>query len=401
MKELMVVQPDYVANFSCVGAACRDHCCKRWSITLDKQTYRKYTKSQNAEIRRIAITDISVSRASFSNWAEIKLNEHGNCPYLDQDQLCKVHKRLGADALSETCSSYPRLEHVYRHEKRNSLNISCPEAARQVLFNPTALNMQSMPIQKNGYFRAPELNIEGQLINLFCANFLMSPQPRIEENLYSIASFLLYCQKLEGTIDSKLPAMEAYFEALLGKLQGGSVTEYLENIPFNQNLQWQLLIRIQQCCVDSPNSRGRETLYSYLGKLIEHLVVEFDNEQLEERMKLLSAAWNDKALLFFSDHPHVLRNYFLYRLHHNQFAIRGGQPLLKEFYLLMVDFFFIRSLISAHILKVGQITEDDVIDIFYSYHVFRQHSAKVEADFRTEIDKVKINDDLSLLQLLV
>lgn len=65
MKELMVVQPDYVANFSCVGAACRDHCCKRWSITLDKQTYRKYTKSQNAEIRRIAITDISVSRASF------------------------------------------------------------------------------------------------------------------------------------------------------------------------------------------------------------------------------------------------------------------------------------------------------------------------------------------------
>lgn len=67
----------------------------------------------------------------------------------------------------------------------------------------------------------------------------------------------------------------------------------------------------------------------------------------------------------------------------------------------MVDFFFIRSLISAHILKVGLITEDDVIDIFYSYHAFRQHSAKVEADFRTEIDKVKINDDLSLLQLLV
>ncbi|EPZ0753721.1 flagellin lysine-N-methylase, partial [Yersinia enterocolitica] len=52
MKELKIIQPNYVSNFNCVGSECRDHCCKRWNISLDKETYRRYIKSQNADIRR-------------------------------------------------------------------------------------------------------------------------------------------------------------------------------------------------------------------------------------------------------------------------------------------------------------------------------------------------------------
>lgn len=80
MKELTVVQPIYVENFSCIGASCRDHCCKRWTITLDKNTYRKYAKSHNPDIKRIAVTNISVTRTSTANWAAIKLTEQGNSP---------------------------------------------------------------------------------------------------------------------------------------------------------------------------------------------------------------------------------------------------------------------------------------------------------------------------------
>ncbi|ELX2307144.1 flagellar protein FliB, partial [Yersinia enterocolitica] len=112
-------------------------------------------------------------------------------------------------------------------------------------------------------------------------------------------------------------------------------------------------------------------------------------------------AWNDKAIPFLEQHSYLLRNYFLYRLHHDQFAIKSELPLLKSLYLLVVDYFFIKSLISAHLIKTGKLTESLVIDIFYSYHTFRQHSARSTADFIREIDQVKVNDDLSLLQLLV
>ncbi|EEQ06404.1 flagellin lysine-N-methylase [Yersinia bercovieri] len=401
MKELTVVQPVYVENFSCIGASCRDHCCKRWTISLDKETYRKYAKSHNPDIKRIAVTNIAVTRTSSANWAAIKLTEQGNCPYLDVDQLCGIYKRLGKDALSDTCTVYPRSEHIYKTEKRNSLNISCPEAARQVLFNPDGLNMNTQVIELKSFFQAPELNIEGQLINLFCANLLMSDQPKIEENLYAIASFLLFYQKLEGDINTKLPYMESGYEGLLQQFESNEILDCLGKLTFNAELQWQLLIRLQNFMTKTPESRGRETMFNYLNPLLDHIVVGFDVELVADKMKELSRVWCEDAGPFFSDNPHILRNYFLYRLHHNQFAILDEFSLLKQFYLIIVDFFFIRSLISVYVKNNKQLTEDIIIDIFYSYHAFSQHSSSVTTMFIEEIDKVKVNDDLSSLQLLI
>ncbi|AKP32213.1 flagellin lysine-N-methylase [Yersinia aleksiciae] len=401
MKQLQITEPEYVQRFSCVGSACRDHCCKRWSITLDKKTYNKYIKSQDAEIKRIAVTNIVVNKKDHAKWATIQLNEDHNCPYLDEQSLCNVHKRLGVEALSRTCADYPRIERVYKQETQRSLTLSCPEVVRQVLFNPTALNMSTSSVIRADYAKAPEANLEGRLINLFCANLLMPEQVQIEQNLYSVASFLLHCQKLTGDTESKLAEMEAVYEHLTGKLHSGDVAGYLAGLPYNGHMQWQLLIRLQQFITEFPGTRGRETLFIYLSKLIKNLVNDFDNDQVNEKMQQLGSIWNNQALPFFQQQPHILRNYFLYRLHHDQFAINSDVPLLKALYLLVVDFFFIKSLISAHLQQGGELTEDIVIDIFYSYHAFRQHTLQATKKFIGEIDKVKVNDDLSLLQLLV
>lgn len=401
MKQLQIIEPEYVQRFSCVGSACRDHCCKRWSITLDKKTYNKYIKSQDPKIKQIAVANIDINKKDHAKWATIRLNKDQNCPYLDEQSLCNVHKRLGPEALSRTCATYPRIDREYKQETQKSLTLSCPEAARQVLFNPTALNMSTSTIIRAEYAKVAEAQLEGRLINLFCANLLMPEQEQIEQNLYSVTSFLLHYQKLTGDTESKLVSMEAAYEHLMGKLHSGDVAGYLAELPYNGHLQWQLLIRLQQFITEFPGSRGRETLFIYLAKLIKNLVNDFDNEQVNEKMQQLGHVWNTQALPFFQQQPHILRNYFLYRLHHDQFAINSNMPLLKLLYLLIVDFFFIKSLISAHLQHDGVLTEDVVIDIFYSYHVFRQHTPLATEQFISEIDKVKVNDDLSLLQLLV
>lgn len=139
----------------------------------------------------------------------------------------------------------------------------------------------------------------------------------------------------------------------------------------------------------------------YLNSLIEYLVVDFNIEVVGDKMEELSRIWREDAGMFFSEHPYILRNYFLYALHHNQFAINDSIPLLKQFYLIIVDFFFIRSLISIYVKDNKTLTEDVIIDIFYSYHAFSQHSTGVKNCLIEEIDKVKVNDDLSSLQLLI
>ncbi|WP_315852221.1 flagellin lysine-N-methylase [Yersinia frederiksenii] len=136
-----MIQPDFVKKFSCVGSACRDHCCNGWDISIDKNTYRKYKNSQNQTIRNIAIKNVSVTRTNTVDWAKIRLKEDGNCPYLDEARLCEVHKRLGSAALSQTCSTYSRSHHQYQTETFDTLTLSCPEVTRLVLFNPNAFSL--------------------------------------------------------------------------------------------------------------------------------------------------------------------------------------------------------------------------------------------------------------------
>lgn len=115
MKEITVTEPAFVTHFSCSGSACSDHCCKGWKITLDKTTVKKYLASKDATIRTIAQDNIILLKKNNSHWGEIKLpSALGNCPYLDEDRLCRVQKTLGAKALSHTCSSFPRAHHTYK-----------------------------------------------------------------------------------------------------------------------------------------------------------------------------------------------------------------------------------------------------------------------------------------------
>lgn len=51
MKRQQVLSVDYFDKFECIGNKCEDHCCKNWSITIDKKHILniKNYKNQNLE----------------------------------------------------------------------------------------------------------------------------------------------------------------------------------------------------------------------------------------------------------------------------------------------------------------------------------------------------------------
>ncbi|QMV51846.1 hypothetical protein GXP68_11140 [Ewingella americana] len=129
MKEILISRPEYVENFQCIGSACEDHCCKQWNITIDKDTYKKYLKSEIPDIRNIAVENIVLTKKSHNNWAKIKLNEHGICSYLDGDNLCKVHRAMGQRLLVKHALY---TQDITRYIKKNALKVSVFLAPRQL-----------------------------------------------------------------------------------------------------------------------------------------------------------------------------------------------------------------------------------------------------------------------------
>lgn len=401
MKEILVSQPEYVSNFSCIGPACEDHCCKQWDITLDKNTYKKYLKSEIPGVKNIAVENIALTKKSHNNWAVVKLNEKGNCSYLESDSLCQIHRTMGPEALSKTCANYPRHKVFYKKEVIESLTLSCPEAARKVLFNETALNIDNQTVVQAAFNNTADLNVEGKIVNLFAANLLMTPQDRVEHNLYALVCFLLYTEKLTGSLDNKFASMESAYTTLVQQMGNGEIVLAMAKVSTEQRLELALISGVQQAIGYNRNIRGRATLLEYVEGLNQHFDVSFTEQKISENLLKLKQGWDQIALPWLAQRPYILRNYFQYRLYHDRFAIDSQMPVLKQLYLLVVDYFYIKSLLSAHVIEQGILTEKAVIDVMYSYHSYRQHSKESTEHFIAEIDRVKRNDDLSVLQLLV
>jgi lysine-N-methylase len=141
------LQPSYAEAFRCISSACEDTCCRGWSVPVDQATFERY---RSHPVLKPFVGDLIVlntTSPSTSDYARMPLTSSGNCAFLDQERLCGIQKHLGPDLLSVTCATYPRAIQHPAGEQEVALNLSCPEAARLVLLDPSLLGPAPWPLR--------------------------------------------------------------------------------------------------------------------------------------------------------------------------------------------------------------------------------------------------------------
>ncbi len=139
LEMLESLRPLYAKKFRCIGAKCEDVCCRGWEVTIDKETYRKYDSRPALCSRMLECFEIIPRNENEKRCARIKLTPAHICPFLLEEGLCAIHKDYGEEYLSETCATYPRCSRRIDGLIEKPLTLSCPEAARLVLFDPGLL----------------------------------------------------------------------------------------------------------------------------------------------------------------------------------------------------------------------------------------------------------------------
>lgn len=400
MKELLITQPDFMETFNCVGTACREHCCKGQNVTLDRNRYQKYIKSPYADIKRIAISHISVTQDSLASWANIHPDSQGCCPFLDEQQLCQIHKHAGANALSNCCATYPRIEHIYKNQKIKSMSLSCPEVTRKVLFSPEALTLRFSTIHQYDYYKAPDIIIDQRLANRACVAIIAASEESnvIEESLWAINLFLQMDLMGSDVNKNKMAEIDSLRAKLISAVASGKAADALMAIDYSPAIRCELLDYFRHFMAQMPDIRGKNVLAAYANTLQIILSDKLTSPKSIEQK--LSDAWHQYALPFFMQHNSVLRNYFLYRIHHDQLAM-GDKSAVTVFNLQVIDFFFLKALISAHVSHHGEITENHVIDIIYSYHACRDSTDNSSQKFKQDVMDLALKEDFPLLSLLI
>ncbi|WP_105617806.1 flagellin lysine-N-methylase [Vallitalea okinawensis] len=143
-KEYSVLQPKYYREFQCDPTRCLETCCERWKITIDKSTYQKYIKSDNAIIKDIVASGLSKNQDSKSDddFGIINLDKDMECPFLNKDGFCEVIINMGESCLSKTCKNYPRATFMINDVIERGLQMSCSIAAELALLNENGMEFE-------------------------------------------------------------------------------------------------------------------------------------------------------------------------------------------------------------------------------------------------------------------
>ncbi|KML23273.1 hypothetical protein VL10_12940 [Leclercia adecarboxylata] len=406
MKKHKIITPTFYSRFKCSGPDCIDNCCKHWNITIDKKTYKKYQNSQHEKIRTFAKNNIIMLSKGSSMYSRVRLDKTGTCPMLNEEKLCSIHASMGANALSFTCKVFPRIQKRYHNETHNNLTLACPEVVNQVLFQPDSMLVEEEIIlvndsitQINRQKRLPDRNQPVQFVNLICRYLVMAESNTIEDNIFALAHFIIYLQKNHFQVENNYEDLESFFHKLRHELINGDFTQFRGTLKGTPSIKVGILTIFGKAINNTV--RSKRYLVQNHQRIADFLFSAHDGNktELKNKFNALHERWIDIMKSSCVAEEHVFKNYMLYHLYNSDFPGNDFSQILRKFYLLIADFFYLKT--SLSVMSFSQdITRQDVMHLFSSHHAMRNHNRLVDKELNNYINHINMQDDLSCLLLI-
>lgn len=319
-KKRIVLQPEYMKLFNCIGPKCEDSCCIGWSIELDKSTYLKYKKVQDRELKPLFEKMVGRKRSGKSerSYGKIKMEQWKGCPFLDSKNLCRIQGKLGEGYLSDTCALYPRSVNKVDGKIERSATISCPEIARLALLNQSGIALEH--IEENTEKRMKvhhNFDTEGHLymnrpqryfweIRIFALSLLQNREYSLDDRLVILGMVYKRIEEYALNGNAKdIPEMLEDFAELIGS---GVFKEELGSIPTNTQIQ----MRIAKEMTDQKLSQGVQS-ERYL-ECLKETIIGMDNiegESINSRLKKYEKNHKEYLAPYLKEKEYILENYLV------------------------------------------------------------------------------------------
>lgn len=380
-----LLQPQYLSTFQCIGPACEDSCCIGWRVQIDKETYQRYRECPDTDLRPQMDAKVKRHRtnAGESNYAKIKLNKDGSCPFIDADKLCSIQRKLGEDYLSVTCATYPRTVNTVNHVLEKSLTMSCPEAARLALLDPRLMSFDET-VEEGSRHRHG-----GRVIDTADYKTIYTPLKYfwelrifiialIQNRAYPLWQRLiilgLFCRQLEAFIDEgKVQEIPLLIGRYINYLEQGDFREELNAVPHELTIQMELMKEIADERVASgvTSKRFMECFAEFL------LGIQYTAGSAKEDIgQRYAQAAQDYYHPLMEQHEYILENYLVNYVFKNLFPFDGEKRVFDNYVKLIVHYAMIKLfLIGMAGCHKENFNTDHVVKLIQSFSKTVEHNA--------------------------
>ena len=125
---MKTVAPDYYNDFHCTAGKCRHSCCIGWEIDIDEDAIDRY-RSVGGSFGQELMSCIEQGE----DGPHFRLGEQERCPFLNEENLCRIIINLGEDALCGICADHPRFRNFFSSRTEIGLGLCCEAAAQLIL----------------------------------------------------------------------------------------------------------------------------------------------------------------------------------------------------------------------------------------------------------------------------
>jgi lysine-N-methylase len=376
--------PQYMSNFTCIGSSCEDSCCVGWRVAIDEVTYRKYKRVTDSEFFPLFEKKVNRVRSNSNpyNFAKIKMEKNGGCPFLSEEKLCKIQLKLGEEYLSQTCSTYPRILNQVNGILEKACTMSCPEAARLALLNPNRMEFDeveemvdnhsviSKNIKTNNNSNVNNVEKYFWELRIFTIQVLQNRSYALWERLILLGMFY---KKIEECIESNqvdnIPQQIAAYTQVINQ---GSLREGLANIPTQYDIQMMLTKELtdKRFKQDINNQRFMDCYNQMMQG------IQFTTEgKIEEVMEHYSASYHVFYQPFINEHEYILENYLVNYVYKNLFPFSGYQLFFDDYVMMVVHY----AMIKLHLIGMAGfhkgLNTDLVIKLIQSFSKSVEHSS--------------------------
>jgi lysine-N-methylase len=279
-----------------------------------------------------------------------------------RERLCRIHAELGEGMLSYTCSTYPRILHEFGDVEEASLALSCPEAARLVLLNPSLLKPEPDCTQPAPEWRETggrEAGNQGVVGPAFPPDFKRVRATVLE--LLQIRSYPLWqrmfllglmCRRLDSIAGGKLKGTaEEFLGGFRAAVASGSLRPAMETLPVDPNAQLDVVLLLAGLMLHRSNGSPR---FSAVVQAFTTGIGNKPGATLESLTRQYTLAHDVWFAPFIHQHPQILENYLVNTIIRCLFPCwregmqHGAMPqMAREFAQLTAQFTLIRGLLTG------------------------------------------------------
>lgn len=373
-KMLRVLQPQYVNKFACCGSSCENSCCSYWHIVVDKETYQSYRNSSDVQLKekmKENVTRIRTNANKF-NYAKIKLDANQNCPFLDENMLCEIQRKLGEHYLSFVCRTFPRNINIVDGIVEYSLSLACPEAARIALLNSHKMEFDLTEVKEEKRL----LNISGFMLDTKELKYAHKPQAYfwelrtfiitlVQNRSYPLWKRLiilgLFCDRVtQLEREGKISEIPHTIQVYQNRIDTNSYDEYLDDIADISLIQVEIVNSLinPETFEGGYNPYFQECFSEYVRGFI------MDDDMTEEKIfQNYSENYRSYYQPTMAENEYILENYLVNYIFQKAFPVKEDQTIMDNYVSLIVNFAMVKTLLigmsgfhrekfsSEHIIK--------------------------------------------------